>query len=50
METGSAISRSKWEFGTKAKGDDNPTGCDAPNLPAFQINILIADVFYDPPI
>ncbi|CAG8649035.1 6261_t:CDS:2 [Funneliformis mosseae] len=47
---GSEISRSKWEFGTKQEGSDNPTGCVGPNLPAFLINIPISDVFYDPPI
>ncbi|KAF0551478.1 hypothetical protein F8M41_023418 [Gigaspora margarita] len=40
----------KWHFGTVQKGNNNPTGCNAPSIPAYQINIPISDVFYDPPI
>ena len=32
------------------KGSNQPTGCNAPGNPAYQINIPISDVFYDPPI
>ncbi|RIB13403.1 hypothetical protein C2G38_2197923 [Gigaspora rosea] len=34
---------------TVQKGNNNPTGCNAPGLPAYQINIPINDIFYDPP-
>ncbi|CAJ0634005.1 314_t:CDS:2 [Entrophospora sp. SA101] len=40
----------KWHFGTVQKGSSQPTGCNAPGNPAYQINIPISDVFYDPPI
>ncbi|RIB00378.1 hypothetical protein C2G38_2150895 [Gigaspora rosea] len=33
-----------------AKGNNNPTACNAPGIPAYQVNIPINDVFYDPPI
>ncbi|CAG8591905.1 8779_t:CDS:1, partial [Cetraspora pellucida] len=39
-----------WHFGTVKKGSSQPTGCNAPGNPAYQINIPISDVFYDPPI
>ncbi|CAG8711624.1 1923_t:CDS:2, partial [Funneliformis caledonium] len=39
--------RMKWDFGTVQKGD-NPTKCVVLNLPVFQINIPISDVFWDP--
>ncbi|RIB08157.1 hypothetical protein C2G38_2147216 [Gigaspora rosea] len=40
----------KWHFGTVQKGSSVPTGCNAPGNPAYQINIPISDIFYDPPI
>ncbi|RIB10177.1 hypothetical protein C2G38_2043702 [Gigaspora rosea] len=40
----------KWHFGTVQKGSNVPTGCNSPGNPAYQINIPISDVFYDPPI
>ncbi|CAG8647987.1 7079_t:CDS:2, partial [Cetraspora pellucida] len=40
----------KWDFGTAQKGSSQPTGCNAPGNPAYQINIPISDVFYGPPI
>ena len=40
----------QWDFGTLRKGSSEPTACNAPNLPEFQINIPVAQVFWDPPI
>ncbi|CAG8559297.1 4497_t:CDS:2, partial [Ambispora leptoticha] len=43
-----------WDFGTHQLGrptnDRYLTGCNAPNISAFQINIPVALVFWDPPI
>ncbi|CAG8531845.1 8373_t:CDS:2, partial [Cetraspora pellucida] len=43
----------RWDFGNikKHAKDPNtdPAGCTAENLPAFQINIPINEVFWDPP-
>ncbi|CAG8610001.1 5549_t:CDS:2, partial [Racocetra persica] len=40
----------EWEFGTHSRGNNNPTACNAPGLPAFQVNIPVSEVFWDPPI
>ncbi|RHZ54771.1 hypothetical protein Glove_423g80 [Diversispora epigaea] len=40
----------RWDFGTLQKGNDNPTGCNAPDIPAYLITIPINYVFWDPPI
>ncbi|CAG8439775.1 8087_t:CDS:2 [Cetraspora pellucida] len=43
----------RWDFGNIKKHSKDPntdlTGCTAQNLPAFQINIPINGVFWDPP-
>ncbi|CAG8580803.1 5485_t:CDS:2 [Paraglomus brasilianum] len=43
----------QWDFGNAKKYSrdpvNDPAGCNAPNLPAFQITIPISDVFWDPP-
>ncbi|CAG8483297.1 10466_t:CDS:2 [Scutellospora calospora] len=44
------VATRKWHFGTVQKGNNLSTGCNAPGIPAYQINIPIGDVFYDPPI
>ncbi|RGB24191.1 hypothetical protein C1646_676552 [Rhizophagus diaphanus] len=42
-----------WDFGTHQLGRETSntylTGCNAPNIPAFQINIPVNQVFCDPP-
>ncbi|CAG8725240.1 4327_t:CDS:2, partial [Cetraspora pellucida] len=40
----------EWEFGTHSRGNNNPTACNALGLPAFQVNIPVSEVFWDPPI
>ncbi|CAG8488183.1 3544_t:CDS:2 [Ambispora leptoticha] len=42
--------KNNWHFGTVQKGSSQPTKCNSPGNPAYQINIPISDVFYDPPI
>ncbi|CAG8728567.1 18_t:CDS:2, partial [Dentiscutata heterogama] len=44
------VSVQEWNFGTLQFNSDNPTGCTGPNLPAYQVNIQVSDVFWDPPI
>ncbi|CAG8445889.1 11819_t:CDS:2 [Acaulospora morrowiae] len=48
---GMAIQR--WDFGNVKKYSrdpvNDPAGCNAPNLPAFQITIPISQVFWDLP-
>ncbi|CAG8474425.1 13099_t:CDS:2 [Cetraspora pellucida] len=39
-----------WDFGTLQFNSNNPTGCTGPNIPAYQVNIPVSDVFWDPPI
>ncbi|CAG8456801.1 10682_t:CDS:2 [Ambispora leptoticha] len=39
-----------WDFGTLQKGSQVATGCNAPNLPAYQVSIPVSDVFWNPPI
>ncbi|CAG8709400.1 14214_t:CDS:1, partial [Acaulospora morrowiae] len=43
----------QWDFGNIKKHSrdpvNDPAGCNAPNLPAFQITIPISEVFWDPP-
>ena len=42
-----------WDFGNIKKYSrdpvNDPPGCNAPNLPAFQITIPISEIFWDPP-
>ncbi|PKY45485.1 hypothetical protein RhiirA4_401293, partial [Rhizophagus irregularis] len=39
-----------WDFGTHQLGREasNTSGCNAPNIPAFQINNPVNQVFWDP--
>ncbi|CAG8704675.1 18939_t:CDS:2, partial [Acaulospora morrowiae] len=37
----------EWDFGTLQRNSNNPTACNAPGLPAFQINLRVAEVFWD---
>jgi len=43
----------RWDFGNIKKNSrdpvNDPPGCNAPNLPAFQITIPISETFWDPP-
>ncbi|RHZ54348.1 hypothetical protein Glove_428g95 [Diversispora epigaea] len=38
----------EWQFGTLIRKKQTPTTCNAPNLPEYQVNIPIAQVFWDP--
>ncbi|RHZ85608.1 hypothetical protein Glove_63g82 [Diversispora epigaea] len=40
----------EWQFGTLIRKKQTPTACNSPNLPHYQINIPIAQVFWDPPL
>ncbi|CAG8734992.1 9434_t:CDS:2 [Cetraspora pellucida] len=40
----------EWDFGTLQFNSNNPTGCTGPNIPAYQVNIPVSDVFWNPPI
>ncbi|CAG8658006.1 15999_t:CDS:2, partial [Racocetra fulgida] len=44
------VSVQEWDFGTLQFNSNNPTGCTGPNIPAYQVNIPVLDVFWDPPI
>ncbi|CAG8526364.1 4767_t:CDS:2 [Acaulospora colombiana] len=39
-----------WDFGTLQTGSQVASECNAPNLPAYQVNIPVSDVFWNPPI
>ncbi|KAF0552915.1 hypothetical protein F8M41_020875 [Gigaspora margarita] len=47
------IATQRWDFGNGKKNSRDPIGdpapCNAPNLARFQINILVGEVFWDPP-
>nr|CAG8560788.1 9050_t:CDS:2 [Entrophospora candida] len=40
----------KWDFGTLQYNSNQATGCNGPGIPAYQVNIPISNVFWDPPI
>ncbi|CAG8477450.1 12420_t:CDS:2 [Acaulospora colombiana] len=40
----------EWDFGTLQKVSQVATGCNAPNLPAYQVSIPVSDVFWNPTI
>ena len=46
------MAKQEWDFGNVIKNSRNPihepAPCNAPNLPNFQINIPIGEVFWDP--
>ncbi|CAG8579852.1 3467_t:CDS:2, partial [Acaulospora colombiana] len=44
------VSVQEWDFGTLQCNSNDPTGCTGPNIPAYQVNIPVSDVFWDPPI
>ncbi|CAG8505064.1 701_t:CDS:2 [Acaulospora colombiana] len=44
------ISVQEWDFGTLQFNSNQPTGCTTANNPAYQVNIPVSDVFWDPPI
>ncbi|CAJ0626658.1 5979_t:CDS:2 [Entrophospora sp. SA101] len=39
-----------WDFGTLKYNSNQATGCNGPNMPAYQVNIPISNVFWNPPI
>ncbi|CAG8807820.1 1406_t:CDS:1, partial [Dentiscutata erythropus] len=43
----------RWDFGNIKKNSSDPihdpAPCNRPNLPHFQINIPVGEVFWDPP-
>ncbi|CAG8785687.1 41253_t:CDS:2 [Gigaspora margarita] len=47
------MTQQRWDFGNGKKNSRDPIGdpasCNAPNLARFQINILVGEVFWDPP-
>lgn len=46
------MEKQEWDFGNVIKHSrdpiNEPAPCNAPNLPNFQINIPIGEVFWDP--
>ncbi|CAG8658874.1 3891_t:CDS:2, partial [Paraglomus brasilianum] len=44
------VSVQEWDFGTLQFNTNNLTSCIGPNIPAYQVNIPVSDIFWDPPI